>query len=510
MRSGPLLLVMSLMLGCSASGGGADPALGPDGSVLPPDDGGGVDVAPALELAKNLTISEVAVFQGVKVSIAKDGAAVSPRKAPVVAGREGIVRVYVTPGADWTPREVTATLTITPGSGDPIVITEVKKISGASDDASLNSTFNLQLGKGQLDAAASYLVTLKTMAGQPDGPSDGASYPSNGSSESFDARNGGSNFKLVLVPIKYNADGSGRLPDLADAGDAWRKAIYGFYPVADIDFSVHDPVNWPGAINPDGSGWSDVLQQVLRLRQRDGVSPQTFYYGIFTPTRTVDEFCGGGCVGGLAPVPMSASDSSTRGAVGLGWQGELDFGTIAQELAHSLGRLHAPCGGASNVDPKFPYKTSNITSWGYDINSHALVDPTTKDFMSYCQPVWTSDYTFNAIFNRLAYINGGTPNFLGGRAPAEKYRFVTVGMHGELTWGQETTLAEAPSSEPRTLTYVASDGRVIGKATGYWYPYQDIAGGFLLVPEPAIDFATMQITGLPPGAQSTLSRALLR
>ena len=69
---------------------------------------------------------------------------------------------------------------------------------------------------------------------------------------------------------------------------------------------------------------------------------------------------------------------------------------IAHELGHNLSLFHAPCGGAGGPDRSYPYSDGSSGAWGYDFrNGGEIVSPTVPDFMSYCSPVWVSDYHFS-------------------------------------------------------------------------------------------------------------------
>src|SRR5688572_27846834 len=86
---------------------------------------------PAQELveAKDLAIKELAVFQGVKVTLEKDGVKPATTRAPVIAGREGLLRVYVAPTAAFVSREIVAELTLE--GATPKVVSAKKIVSAA-------------------------------------------------------------------------------------------------------------------------------------------------------------------------------------------------------------------------------------------------------------------------------------------------------------------------------------------------------------------------------------------
>ena len=74
----------------------------------------------------------------------------------------------------------------------------------------------------------------------------------------------------------------------------------------------------------------------------------------------------------------------------------LDEFTIAHEFGHNLHLFHASCSGdEGGPDPGYPYEEGTIGAWGYDFVTGSLVSPGTPDFMSYCDPEWVSPYHFS-------------------------------------------------------------------------------------------------------------------
>ena len=81
--------------------------------------------------------------------------------------------------------------------------------------------------------------------------------------------------------------------------------------------------------------------------------------------------------------------------------------TLAQEIGHAMGRLHAPCAvTAPAIDPGYPaYSTGpqgSIGEVGIDCATLTSFAPgggtPTFDFMGYCPGKWVSPYTYQALF----------------------------------------------------------------------------------------------------------------
>jgi hypothetical protein len=453
-------------------------------------------------------MTEVAVFQGVKIDVMKAGAdvGVASRNAPVIAKRNALVRVYVNPSSDYTARAITAELTLVDGSGNALdVLKDTKTIHGPSTDASLSSTFNFDVKGDDLPTGGGYAVALRDPNGDPSATPSGAQYPSNGSPVALGAKSTGDQLKVTVIPIVYGADGSNREPDTS-AGQIslYQQAMYTFYPTQKVDISVGTPMNFASAIDPTGNGWDQVLQALIDRRAADSPANDVYYFGAFAPAATFSSFCDQGCVAGLSGLADDPSDPTVRASVGLGYGGQDSTITMAHEVGHAHGRAHAPCGGASSPDPQFPYSGGTIGVWGYDIHLKQLVAPSEgHDLMGYCQPEWISDYTYKALYERMVIVNNVQQLVIGFPEP-RAYRFVSVDAQGNAHWGKSTTLTRRPSGELHTVKFVAGDGTTLGTETGHFYRYDHLAGGFLLVPEGPAGTASVRIAG--PTANVVLSR----
>ena len=454
--------------------------------------------APGLPLVSGLAITEVAIFQAVKVPVVTDAKAVdaSRRNAPVVAKRPAVMRVYVSPTSSYAGGSVTAELRLVDGVTPLPVLKDTKTIGGDSTDADTSSTFNFEIPAESLPPGVAYQVLLTAKGGaMPKGTSE-ARFPSEGGVQSLEVQESGK-LKIVIVPVKYDADGSGRTPDVSAAQLArFKQTFMARYPATDVEVTAREPWSYSSPIAPNGAGFSNVLNAITNLRKADQAAPDVYYYGSFAPTQSFSTFCGGGCVTGLSAVVENSKTSFLRASVGVGYPGQDSVNTAAHEVGHAHGREHAPCGGAQGVDSSFPYSNGAIGVWGYDILAKTFISPTKgRDMMGYCPNEWVSDYTFTGLFDRIAALNGNpATTAIGSTAKAssqaaqafattQTFRMATVEADGSVAWGGEVEFDEEPTDGmERIATFVSASGATLGTNKARFYAYDHLPGGVLVVP----------------------------
>lgn len=508
-------LWLTLAAAISACGGAAvsaNPGNGDGGTTG--DDGGttGDDssTSKTTPLARGLAVS-VAVFQATKALIVDKGTKVATPKAPVVAGRPGLVRVYVTPDSSWSAHDVTCELHMNANGMDLPVQTKTMTVSGPSDDATAGSTFDFAFTADQMPEGTTFSVAIRDATAKPQPDDDtGAWFPNDGTNADFAAM-GALELEVIMVPLKYNADGSGRVPDTSAAQmKLFNDTLYKMYPVSKVNMTLHAPVPWADQIAPNGQGWDTVLQGLIDLRQQESPPVNSFYVAFFEPAASIQDFCAqGGCVLGIAPGGVGPGDVFDRIATTLGYTGSNGPDTLTQELAHAMGRLHAPCGNPQAVDSAFPDKQGRIGVWGYNILTQKFINPTSRtyDFMSYCSPIWTSDYTYNAIAKRLNFVNKTAGQHKQAPASPEgaaKYQWVSVKADGSLVPGKIMSLNTHPQGTAHAMTFHAADGRVVASDTAHFYPYGGQPGGFMFVPVAPAGATQMRVDGLGTARVSAL------
>ena len=495
------------------TGGAASPGTG--GVMAPADAGAGTGGSPAPatgDLVHGLSVTDVAIYQAVKVSLVKTGQPVSMPSAPLIRNRPALVRVFVTPDAGWQARTVVARLQW--GSAAPKEA--MATIAAASTDPLTNSTFNFQLAATDMTAQVPWSISLlEAPGGTGAGATTGAKIPADGSLAMLGTLDSGASLKIAFVPIRNN----NTLPDTSAAQIKFlTDAMFATYPVAKIETTVRDPIDFPSPIAAMGTGWDAALNQVCMTRQTDKPARNVFYYGLVTPG-PFQTYCAGGCVEGIAVLASNPNQDFMRCSMGIGYT-NMGSGVFLQEVAHSMGRSHAPCGQPAQPDRMYPYAGAKIGVWGYDLVRQRLIDPArTVDFMSYCAPVWISDYTFGRLLPWIQAVNALAPapfispgasspelaaSSSGGwpsgpaypsasaaatafpadstlRFPPARWRVATVESDGGVLWGPLVDFDEIAGGTSHTVVIRDGNGQS-STVSGLLFPHTGTGGGMLLLP----------------------------
>jgi hypothetical protein len=328
----------------------------------------------------NLVIDGMYVTQSVQTY----GAAV-----PLVAGRDGLVRVFVlanqanTETPDVRVRlydngTLTNSFTITaPSSAVPTVI----------DEGDLTASWNLALPAGLIQPGLEIIADVDPGNAIVELDEGDNNFPSTGSPRIEDVRAIGP-FAVRFVPVIQAVNG---LTGDVTSGNAdqFLATTQQLFPLESYDADIRAPYTFTDTIpiesdNATGT-WSRVLNEINALRLADTSS--RYYYGVVKTS-----YSGG--IAGIGYVPGNAA---------VGWDRlPSGSGVAAHEWGHNWGRSHAPCGGAGNPDPSYPYPGGQIGVWGYDLGSASLVPPTAPDIMGYCSNDWISDYTYSGVLSHIA------------------------------------------------------------------------------------------------------------
>ena len=455
--------------GGGAGGAGGATVGGAGGAVATTGVGGGGQGsgglgASAYGYADGVALTSVDLYQGIRRPLVAGGALVTS-DIPIVAGKDAMVRLFYATSSGYDGQPVTARFSVNNGPA----IEQTVAITGTSSQPQLGSTINLALPGATLTPGATFKVELLQPSESSSGSNGEAAFPSDGGTAPLAVQQGGVKLKITLVPVSNN----GTLPDTSSAQvQAYQTLFAEQYPVAAVAISVRSQAYTFNGDLSSYNGWTALLDEITTLRGQDGVPADVYYYGIHAGPDT-----------GLLGLGWVASpnDVTSRAAIGVGWTGNTAPETAIHEVGHNHGRQHSPCGVAG--DANFPHPGAGIGVWGFSPSQNALFSPSThKDFMSYCQPRWVSDWTFQALFTRLKQVSTSPLVFVPDHLKNRTYDRVRV-LHGQLSWRPPVTLAIPPMGEVTDVEIVTAAG---GKQTvhGHYYPYDHLNGGLLYLLRP--------------------------
>ncbi len=299
---------------------------------------------------------------------------------PLIAGKEALLRVFVTAGRDNDERlpPVRASFYL---NGALVHVAEIASGPGPIptqvDEGSLATSANAVVPAEVVRPGLEMVVEV-----DPDGTLDSGlgvarQIPETGRA-AVDVRTVPL-LDLTLVPFLWAADPDSAILESVRgmAADPEGHELLGLLrmllPVGDLDVKAHEPV-----LSLSNNGW-DLIDQTGAIRTMEG---GTGYW-------------------------MGTMSGSTTGpAVGRGvWSYSIPSArVIAHEFGHNFTLGHAPSCGAGTPDSAYPKPDGSIGVWGYDFRDGSLVPPSWTDVMGYCggDPEWISDYHFSkALHFRL-------------------------------------------------------------------------------------------------------------
>jgi hypothetical protein len=376
---------------------------------------------------------------------------------PLVAGKTTWVRVYLSSGKSGG---VIATLRAARSDGSVIWIPAGAAVSVSDTLTSQRMNWTKSLNfplPDSVTATGRVTFQLVSMANtDPDNTSISCDNCDSPTPVTFTSE---PPLRVRAIGIHYNYGSPPKPADPDPIDYALLKSWLGrAYPVSRVEFT-NWPATGPRKAWPFTCGDANALVAAIQGDEVGNpnsvtvIDPRTHYYGLVSDH--------GGFMRGCASDIPSKPDPSVvaSGPTGPNWSDDKDgsYGDWygGHELAHTLGRYHAPgrnakgedC-GAGGPDPLFPYPDGRIGEAingdvnytghvGLDVGDSANEIPlrvlwpkTTFDIMNYCpQPQWLSDYNYKGVRQRLLDENKGfQPVLLAGafRAAGDRMEPVSI------------------------------------------------------------------------------------
>jgi len=330
---------------------------------------------------------------------------------PLVAGRDGVLRVFVIANGTNT---ATPIVQVTLNGGTPTNLaapTGVTSLTGVPQtftDADTAKSWNMTVPGAQIHSG----MTLKIEV-DPSHSLGETNLTNNVVNAAPTATTVGT-FRTTLVAIT-SADGlTGVVVDTQRTLSRWVDRFKRVYPIVNIDVQQRStPLLTTGTFSTEvGTSWGTCLKEVEVARKKE--APSRYYFGVIATGYDNGQ-------AGLGYVPNSMTPTSAIGwdkikpsATGYTYYDGGHYPEIfAHEVGHNLGREHAPGCVTGTTDANWPsdslHTDAHTGYWGWDGGYATAVpaypDTTTPwrdpskymDIMSYCHPLWVSDYTYKGI-----------------------------------------------------------------------------------------------------------------
>lgn len=392
------------------------PAQAPTGSypVTLRAEGGGARAEASLGLTVyTLRLGEVELGQSVVLPASRW----REWNLPILAGKVFLVRVHLTaePGPVRVEAPLSGELEVGPPSGPPRFQAPIsfrcpERLPAATDPGNLESTCHAVLPKEFIPQAAfgaDRLLELRLSLRTKDGQERRETVPVH---RPF-------RLKVTLVPaVLEAADPSnpyhGVVPDperVAAVARGLSDQLARYFPISAVEVRVREPATYQSEYVSLGRAYKMAVDLNVRENGIEGASrqiyvalvPITYEFAVGIGGYTLRHVSGSIVTGDLRELPVRTAAVAMAIAMSDSdaWQRSPEdiLRTIAHEVGHSLGLLHARgCGASYDVDPNYPYPDGSVGVYNFNPITLALEPPTLKDIVSICgmQTMGISDYHY--------------------------------------------------------------------------------------------------------------------
>lgn len=448
-HAAPLIsLSLLLSLGCTNEGSG-DGSVGGDAEVG--ETGGGTDGADDGEVddrvpAHGIRIADVYANQAVRVLIGNGADDVPLHTAPLVKGKTTLLRGMLEVEEGWVPREVEAEVRLVYADDSEESASFSLMVEGDSEDGDPGSSIFAPIPGELIQPGMKFQLRLfdkdDSMEGEPlFGAVESPAQP-----ELLGIQPEDLGIDVLLVPIFHdlgNACPEAPQPSELDM-DLMAQSLLAHNPADHIDISVGPTITYTASV---ANGFSGMLNYMAQVREEMGAPAGQYWYGVIRTCGESPSVTGVGAIDGQAIAVNDFNfidDPSLRIAAGLWRTDILGDGTVeveksvrdtfVHEIGHTQGRAHSPC-DAPGADNNYPYPDANIGVWGFDTLNNLYYSPTArKDYMSYCNPVWVSDYVYLEVYPFIFTISEWDAGDLPPEEAPELLLYGAIDSNGDISW----------------------------------------------------------------------------
>jgi hypothetical protein len=402
----------------------------------------------------DIRVARVEVNQGVAIPVVLDGQLipVEARTAGLVKDRNALVQVFWSVPGNWQSRPIRAVLHLRNGQGQLDSIEVTKTISGSPTSGSLGGAITFQIPGAAFVGDMQFFVEL--WEGEPghEGIPASSESPSApfGGMEAIGVTSAPMEAKIVMVPVQYDY-GNCHTDTTATLNNNLQQFADHYFAQNPIH-TLHIEVRSEKLVrDTQVTTLSQINTELVERRFTDFAEPNEYYFALL-------DACSGGIdgAGGLAPGTPGPLKGLGDLRVSTGLLAGLEFAkdTFVHESGHNQGRPHSPCGDVDGADDNYPHTSASIGVYGFNVFSGQFFAPSNhKDYMSYCNPPWVSDWTWGLVHEQVRQLTSWDYADQGAEEPFAEILHGWVHPSGEQAWW--TSPGELPGDMLTTAESVA-------------------------------------------------------